>query len=72
MDELIDLIVSDGSSSQISDNIKDILFKKSAENIETIRPQVATSLFDDSINLDTENSTEVEFDSNVELGSEEE
>lgn len=72
MDELIDLIVSDGSSSQISDNIKDILFKKSAENIETIRPQVATSLFDDSINLDTETSTEVEFDSNVELGSEEE
>lgn len=42
------LVSPDESSSQISDKIKDILFAKSAENIEAIRPNVASSIFDDS------------------------
>jgi len=47
MDELMDMLVSpDESSSQISDKIKDILFAKSAENIEAIRPNVASTIFD--------------------------
>jgi len=41
------LVSPDESSSQISDKIKDILFAKSAENIEAIRPNVASSIFDD-------------------------
>ena len=45
MDELMDMIVADESPSQISDKIKDILFAKSAEKIDTLRPQVASSLF---------------------------
>lgn len=49
MEELMNMLVSpDESSSQISDKIKDILFAKSAENIEAIRPNVASSIFDDS------------------------
>ena len=40
------LVAKDESSSQISDKIKDILFAKSAEKIENIRPQVAASIFD--------------------------
>ena len=46
MDELMDMIVSDESPSEISDKIKDLLFAKSAEKIDTIRPAVAASLFD--------------------------
>jgi hypothetical protein len=51
MDELMDMIVTDESPSQISDKIKDILFAKSAEKIDALRPAVASSLFD---NVDTE------------------
>ena len=48
MDELMDMLVSkDESASQISDKIKDLLFTKSAENIESIRPNVAASIFDE-------------------------
>jgi len=64
MDELMDLLVTDGSSSQISDKIKDILFQKSAENIEAIRPYVAASLFGDAdaVGFDTSEDSEVESD----------
>jgi hypothetical protein len=47
MDELMDMIVSDESPSQISDKIKDILFAKTAEKIDAFRPAVASSLFAD-------------------------
>jgi len=46
MDELMDLLVADQSAVQISDKIKDILFAKTAERIETIRPQIASSILD--------------------------
>jgi hypothetical protein len=71
MDELMDLLVTDGSSSQISDRIKDVLFAKSAENIETIRPNVAASIFDDDVNLDSQ-EVSTEFESDVEISSESE
>jgi hypothetical protein len=45
MDELMDMIVSDESPSQISDKIKELLFTKSAEKIDNFRPQAANSLF---------------------------
>ena len=50
MDDLLDMIVSDESPSQIADKIKEILFAKSAERVEAVRPQVSASLFgeDDS------------------------
>jgi hypothetical protein len=48
MDELMDMIVTDDSPSQISDKIKDLLFSKSAERIDTFKPIVASSLFDNS------------------------
>jgi hypothetical protein len=47
MDELMNMIVTDESPSQISDKIKDILFAKSAEKIDALRPAAASSLFDD-------------------------
>lgn len=47
MDDLLDMIVSDESPSQISDKIKELLFAKSAEKIDAFRPEVAANMFDD-------------------------
>ena len=46
MDDLMDMIITDESPSQISDKIKDILFSKSAEKIEGLKPSVANQMFD--------------------------
>jgi len=48
MEDLLDMIVSDESPSQISDKIKDILFSKSAEKIDALRPEVSASMFNNS------------------------
>ena len=45
MDELMDMIVTDESPSQISDKIKDLLFAKASERVNSFRPDVANSLF---------------------------
>ena len=57
----MDLLVADESPVQVSDKIKDILFAKSAEKISDLRPQVATSVFDDpqlEAEVDSEESEE--------------
>ena len=43
----MDMIMTDESPSSVSDKIKEILFAKSAEKIDTLRPVVAASLFGD-------------------------
>jgi len=43
--ELMDMIIADKSPSQISDRIKDMLFAKSAERVDTYRPEVAKNSF---------------------------
>ena len=53
MEEIVNLIGSDSSASEVSDKIKDILFAKAATRIDAIRPIVGTSLFDDE-SSDTE------------------
>ena len=73
MDDLMNLLVQDDpSSAQISDQIKDILFAKSAEKIEAIRPEVAASVFDDGAeDVDLDDSEEpVEFETDVDLDAE--
>jgi len=55
MEELLDMIATDESPSQISDKIKDILFAKSAERVDAIRPLAANSLFgQDEVEIDDE------------------
>jgi hypothetical protein len=46
MEELIDLIATDSTPSEISDQIKQILYMKASERVDSIRPQVATMMFD--------------------------
>ncbi len=41
----MDMIVSDESPSSISDKIKELLFAKSAEKIDSFRPVVASAMF---------------------------
>ena len=63
MDDLLDMIVSDESPSQIADKIKEILFAKSAERVEAVRPQVSAGLFgeqDSETYEDDENDDEDE------------
>ncbi len=43
----MDMILTDESPTDISDKIKEILFAKSAENVNAVRPEVAASLFGD-------------------------
>lgn len=45
MEDVIDLIATDSSASEISDKIKDILYSKAAERVDALRPVVANSLF---------------------------
>ena len=60
MEDLIDLMVTkDASASDVSDKIKDVLFNKSAERIDTFKPEVATAMFDTS-EPEVETETEVE------------
>ena len=43
--ELMDMIIADQSPSEISDKIKDMLFAKSAEKVDSYRPEVAQGTF---------------------------
>ena len=65
MDELLDMIATDASATDISDSIKDTLYAKAAERINTQRPDIAASLFDPSV-ADTEVSDETIDDSPAE------
>jgi hypothetical protein len=45
MEELIDLIATDSSPSEVTDKIKDLLFAKAAERVDSARPHVASAMF---------------------------
>ena len=60
MDELLDMIATDSSASDISDSIKDTLYAKAAERINTQRPNIAAQLFDPSIADAEDDSAEEE------------
>lgn len=47
MDDLMDMIISDESPSNISDKIKDLLYAKASERVDALRPSVADTVFGD-------------------------
>ena len=69
----MDMVVSDESPAQISDKLKDMLYAKSAEKVETARPIVANSLFGDQEiedEIDDEEVDEVDAESELEVEAE--
>ena len=59
MPNILDLIASDQSSNDISDAIKDALYAKSAEKIDTLNPSISANIFDEPQN-EVEDETTVE------------
>ena len=49
MDELLDLIATDQSPSEVTDKIKDTLYGKAAERIQSQKPNIAMQMFDPTI-----------------------
>ena len=46
MEELVDLIATDASASDVSDKIKDALMAKAAARIDALKPEIAATVFD--------------------------
>lgn len=45
MEELIDLIATDGSPSDVSAKVKELLYAKASERVDSARPEVAAMMF---------------------------
>jgi len=68
-DDIVNALLDKGASaSEVSDKIKDLLFAKSAEKVDTVKPEVANSMFGDKVDAEQESETEV----SNEVGQEEE
>jgi len=50
MEELIDLIATDGSPSDVSSRIKELLYAKASEKVDAARPEIASLIFGDEEN----------------------
>ena len=48
MESIVDLIATDGSQAKVADDLKDQLYTKAAEKIETLKNGVANSMFNPS------------------------
>ena len=67
MPDIIDLIAQDSKASDISKDIKDTLYTKAAEKIETLRKEVSDSMFDvEPYNPKSEVETETEVETEPE------
>ena len=45
MEDVIDLIATGGSQSEVSDKMKELLYAKAAERVDIARPYVANAMF---------------------------
>ena len=79
MEDVVDLIATDSSASDVSDKLKEILYAKAAERIDIARPYVANAMFGQEFEPPTEGETESEVtdepteeEPSAELESEEE
>ena len=69
MEELVNMIATDASAADISDQIKDILYAKSAERKDGLRPYASNDLFG---NIEPEAEAEVETEVEAQPEEEEE
>tara|TARA_S200000501_G_scaffold215256_1_gene202044 strand:- start:94 stop:276 length:183 start_codon:yes stop_codon:yes gene_type:complete len=59
MEEIIDLIATDSAASEVTGKLKDVLFGKAAQKIESQRPAIADSVFgDNEVTTEPETSEE--------------
>ena len=65
MEDLVDLIATDASASDISDKIKEKLYAKAAEYVDAPRPIVGAALFGDEA-PEAESEVEVEDETTIE------
>ena len=67
MEDVIDLIATGGSQSDVSDKMKEILYAKAAERIDIARPYVANAMFGQELEIpEVEDQTEVDDESTEE------
>ena len=66
MEELVDLIATDASASDVSDKIKDALMAKAAARIDAFRPDVASTVFDGEVPEEEEIVDELEDEESTE------
>ena len=62
MEELVDLIATDASASDVSDKIKDALMAKAAARIDAFKPEVASTVFDGEVPEEEEVVDELEYE----------
>ena len=60
MEELVDLIATDASASDVSDKIKDALMAKAAARIDAFKPELASTVFDGEVPEEEEVVDELE------------
>ena len=65
MEDLVDLIATDASASDISDKIKERLYAKASEYVDAAKPTVAASLFGGDA-PEAESELEVEDETTIE------
>ena len=65
MEDLVDLIATDASASDISDKIKEKLYAKASEYVDATRPIVGAQLFGDEA-PEAESEVEVEDETTIE------
>ena len=66
MEDLVDLIATDASASDVSDKIKDALMAKAAARIDAFKPEVASSVFDAEVPEEEEVVDELEDEESTE------
>ncbi len=68
MEDLVDLIATDASASDISDKIKERLYAKAAEYVDGAKPVIAADLFGTEVPEapEAESDLEVEDETTVE------
>ena len=64
MEDIVNAIATDASASEVSDALKNALFAKTAERIDAMKPNVASTMFDQP---ETEIETEVEAEAETEV-----
>ena len=60
MEELVNMIATDASAADVSDQIKDMLYAKSAKKIDELRPVASGNLFGAEAEAEVETQPEEE------------